>query len=157
MGARLTLWRLASRLLRPYWRATRGLTLGAQGIVIDDQDRVLLVRHGYRPGWWFPGGGVEWNETLETALARELLEEAGIALTGAPDLHGVFANFERFPGDHIAVFVIRAWRRDHAPKPGLEIAEHDFFPPDALPDETEAGTRRRLEEVFGGAMRRETW
>ncbi|MGB3021956.1 MAG: NUDIX domain-containing protein, partial [Methyloceanibacter sp.] len=94
-----------TKVLRPFWRMRRGLTLGAQGVVIDDDNRVLLVRHSYRPGWFFPGGGVEWGETIETALERELEEEVGVSLTTPASLHGVFANFTNFPGDHIAVFV----------------------------------------------------
>lgn len=149
--------RLISPLLRRYWRLTRGLTLGAQGIIIDDAERVLLVRHGYRPGWWFPGGGVERGETLERALARELEEEAGVILEGAPELFGVFANFRSFPGDHIAVYVIRQWRQPVPPTPNVEIAETGFYARDALPEGTHAGVRRRLAELFEGAARSPDW
>src|SRR5687768_8974763 len=112
----------------------RGLTLGAQGVVIDGEGRVLLVRHSYRPGWFFPGGGVEWGETLETALARELEEEVGVTLTAPPRLHGVFSNVASFPGDHIAVFVVRHWQRRAEYRKRGEIAEARMFARGDLPE-----------------------
>ena len=135
----------------------RGLTLGAQGVVIDAENRVLLVRHSYRPGWWFPGGGVEWGETLETALARELDEEVGVIMTGAPELHGVFANFTNFPGDHIAVFVVRQWQRKENYRVPREIAESATFAADEPPAFTDAGTRKRLAEIFDRAPLSSSW
>lgn len=142
--------RAITAMLRPYWRLRRGLTLGAQGVIVDADGHVLLVRHGYRPGWFFPGGGVEWGETLETALARELAEEVGVTLTGAPTLHGVFSNFANFPGDHIAVFLVRDWRRNGDYRKRGEIAETAMIAPDALPEMIDRGTRNRLAEIFGG-------
>lgn len=146
-----------TKVLRPFWRMRRGLTLGAQGVAIDDESRVLLVRHGYRPGWFFPGGGVEWNETVETALARELEEEVGVSLIEPAQLHGIFGNFTSFPGDHIAVFVVRHWQRKENYRKRGEIAEAGMFARSALPAETDAGTRTRLAEIFDRSPISQLW
>lgn len=146
-----------SLALQTYWRWTRSLTLGAQGIVLDGENRVLLVRHGYRPGWHFPGGGVEWNESTWTALERELDEEVGVAFETPPKLHGLFTNFRAFRGDHIAVFVVRDWRRLRIPEPNAEIAEHGFFARDALPEGTILPVYRRLAEVLDGTPTISEW
>jgi ADP-ribose pyrophosphatase YjhB (NUDIX family) len=138
-------------LFQRYWRLTRALTMGAQGVVRDGEGRVLLVRHGYYPGWHFPGGGVEFGETAESTVVRELLEETGVVVEGRPQLFGLYAHFDSFPGDHIALFVVDRWTRPHVPSPTFEIAEQAFFARDALPDGVTEGLRRRLAEVFDGA------
>jgi 8-oxo-dGTP pyrophosphatase MutT (NUDIX family) len=148
---------LVLKVLQRYWRLTRSLTLGVQGVVLDEAQRVLLVRHGYRPGWHFPGGGVEKGEAVPEALVRELDEEAGIAPTGPPQLFGIYSHFDVFPGDHIALYVLRAWTQPRVPRPNAEILEQAFFPADALPPGTSDGTRRRMAEVLGGAPRSTRW
>ncbi|MBT3070058.1 NUDIX domain-containing protein [Rhodomicrobium sp. Az07] len=145
------------RVIATYWRFTRGATLGAQGVVIDEVGRVLLVRHGYRAGWHFPGGGIEWRETAETALARELFEEAGVVLRGAARLHGLFANFSTMPNDQVVLFVVREWERPRVPKPNREIAESRFFARDDLPEGTVEPVKRRLAEIFDGAQIAPIW
>ena len=152
-----TLSRAVTAVFRPIWRLRRGMTLGSQGVVIDNANRVLLVRHSYRAGWFFPGGGVEWGETLEEALARELSEEVGVTLEGAPDLHGVFSNNANLPGDHIAVYVVRQWTREDDYRQMGEIAETGMFAVDALPEPIDPGTDRRLAEIFGGAPLSAKW
>lgn len=146
-----------SRTVQFYWRQTRALTMGAQGVVLTPDNQVLLVRHTYRPGWHFPGGGVEKRETVEAALTRELHEEAGVELSGRPELFGLYANFKAFPSDHIALFVVRDWQQPATPTPNREIAEHRFAPVDRLPQGTIRAVRRRLDEILGNAERQEQW
>src|SRR6188508_1598398 len=73
------------------WRLFHPITLGARVILLRG-DEVLLIRHTYRQGWYFPGGGVDKGETLEMAARREAEEEAYVTL-GEVSLLGVYANF----------------------------------------------------------------
>jgi 8-oxo-dGTP pyrophosphatase MutT (NUDIX family) len=141
---------LVRRVLHLYWRFARGLTLGVRGLVLDREGRVFLVRHSYIGGWHLPGGGVEVGESVGEALARELREEGNIALTGEPELRGMYYNRYVSRRDHVALFVVREFRQDGAPVPNREIVAHGFFAPDALPPDTAASTRARIAEVLHG-------
>lgn len=59
--------------------------IAAVGAVIaDTAGAVLLVRRGQPPRdgeWSIPGGKVEWGETLDAAIRREVREETGLEIT----------------------------------------------------------------------------
>jgi 8-oxo-dGTP pyrophosphatase MutT (NUDIX family) len=139
-------WQEAARRLRQ--RVTRSVGLGVRGIVLDKEGRVFLVRHTYRKGWYFPGGGVEPGETIAEALARELIEEARISLDAAALLHGVFLQKRRWHSDHVACFLVRDFHQTGTRQPDWEIAETGFFSPAALPEDTTRATRTRLNELL---------
>jgi ADP-ribose pyrophosphatase YjhB (NUDIX family) len=143
-------------MMRQWFRWTRSMTLGVRAMVIDGEDRILLVQHGYTPGWLLPGGGIEWGETAYQALARELQEEAAITLTAKPELFGFYSNEKVFRGDHVAFYVVKHFLPGRF-KPTTEIADARFFDPDRLPEDTSEGTRRRIDEVFHGRAQSGLW
>jgi ADP-ribose pyrophosphatase YjhB (NUDIX family) len=156
VAARHHLSDILLKAVQPFYRITRGLTLGVRIAVLDEAGQILLVRHTYAPGWTLPGGGVAKRETLREAAVRELREEAGIIADEAPILHGMFSNERIFPGDHVACFVVRKFRRTEW-LPNLEISEARFFPTGNLPEETTGGTRRRIKELLTGSEPSEQW
>jgi len=146
----------ARPLLHAYARVTRGLTLGVRGLVTDGDGKVLLVRHTYMPGWYFPGGGVEWGEVAEHALARELVEEAGVRMTARPVLASMHSNHKGHRGDHVLIYRVTAWEPCPPTQHG-EIEAIEWFAPDGLPDDLSPATRRRLEELLDGAEASPHW
>jgi len=70
IGLRMPTVRHDDPILRP----------AARVLLIDDQDRLLLLRANVGEGdvWITPGGALEPGETAEQAARRELWEETGI-------------------------------------------------------------------------------
>jgi len=145
---------------RPFFfawsRMSRGMTLGVRGVVTDGEGRVLLVRHTYLAGWWLPGGGVDRGETTQTAVVRELREEAGVIARSAPRLVSIHSNERFFRGDHVLIFVVDDYDLAERTSHG-EIAEIGWFAPDALPEDAHRSTRARLAEIFGQAPADPEW
>ncbi len=61
------------------------------GIILDDEDRILLVRHSEGNVWVAPGGSIEPNEIPADALIREVWEESGLLVEPVKIL-GVFGG-----------------------------------------------------------------
>jgi 8-oxo-dGTP pyrophosphatase MutT (NUDIX family) len=155
--ARKLLFKYGSRLiLHPWFRLSRGLTLGVRGLVRDEHGRILLIRHSYAPGWQLPGGGVERGETTEGALIRELREEAGVIATGRPRLFGLYCNEAQFRGDHVVVYTLNEFSLEPFVATA-EILEARFFAPGDLPAETSGGTLRRIAEIIAGSAPAPHW
>ena len=148
---------LLRRVFHAYFLLARGMTLGVRAVVLDADNNVFLVKHSYVTGWYLPGGGVDYGETMEQAMRRELKEEGDIDVTGEAVLHGIFLNSHISRRDHVAVYVVRHFRQDRLPEPNHEIIECGFFDTAALPEGTTSGTRLRIAEVLDRKPAIATW
>lgn len=66
------------------WRLPQAhYSIGAVGVVFDDQGRLLLLEHVFHPTrpWGLPGGWVDRREAPDAAIERELREETNLCVT----------------------------------------------------------------------------
>lgn len=72
--------------------------LAAYAVIVDG-DRMLLAlwNEGDEPKWTLPGGGVEFDESVEEGAVREVFEESGFAveLDGLLGVHSYVIPPER--------------------------------------------------------------
>ncbi len=65
------------------------IILAASAVIVDAENRVLLVKRGHQPAkdlWSVPGGSVEPGEDLATAVVREILEETALEVEAGEQL-----------------------------------------------------------------------
>ena len=49
-----------------------------KGLIRDTNGQVLVVKETGRTWWDLPGGGMDHDESIKSALAREMHEEVGL-------------------------------------------------------------------------------
>ena len=115
---------LASRIIRPLFQVF------AVAVIFDQDKKILLVKTTYNRfhPWGLPGGSLEYGETAEDALTREMHEETNLRV-----------EIERF-------LFIKTWRPDRVGlyylckiaegefQPSDEVSELDYFSSESLPD-----------------------
>lgn len=107
----------------------------AVDVIILDNEKVLLVKRATYPfiGYWtLPGGHVEYGETTEHALKREMKEELGISVK-IKELLGVYSDPKRDPRYHTVSAVYLCEKNKGKIKLNFEASEFQFFSLDKLP------------------------
>ena len=66
-------------------------SVSVSGIVVREDDRVLVIRRDDNGQWEAPGGVLELDESFENGVRREVLEETGLKIT-VERLTGVYKN-----------------------------------------------------------------
>lgn len=104
----------------------------------DDQREVLLIQRRHDPfqgQWALPGGFVEDDEDLDTAVARELEEETGVQTRGFRQVH-TFGAPNRDPrGRAISVaYYVLVRQDDFQPQAATDAQAVRWFLLDDLPE-----------------------
>lgn len=136
--------KVLSCFLHLYFRLLRGLTIGVRCIIVSEQKEVLLIQHSYTDGWHLPGGGVEPNETIDTALSREVFEECQITI-GTKSLIQTSLNDAISRRDHVFTYVCDEWTFEKEFSSSNEISNIKFFNLHNLPEDLEPAALESIE------------
>ncbi len=134
------------------------ISVGVGAVVLDDDGRILLVKHVPRKGdfwggkWMVPGGGLELGETLEEGVAREVEEETNLKV----EVLRHVSTLDRIvrEGDEVKIHVVYvdflARPVSGEPRPGSDVGAAQWFSRDEIEaywDEIHVDTKRLLAKV----------
>jgi ADP-ribose pyrophosphatase YjhB (NUDIX family) len=125
--------------LRQYIGHRPILLVGAGVLILDEQDRLLLLKRSDNERWGLPGGATDLGEVIEDAAKREALEETNLEIREM-SLFGVFSGPElyyKYPNEDevynvTVMYLSRDWRGEI--KLNDEHSEWRWFPADEIPE-----------------------
>ena len=124
--------------------------VGVGAIIVDNRGRLFLARRGIKAKnesglWEFPGGSVEFGETMAEALRREMREEFGIEIT-VGELLDVVDHILKEEGQHWVspTFLCTITSGEPSIMEPEKCAEIGWFRPDEVPKELTQISRENL-------------
>ncbi|UCD35099.1 MAG: NUDIX hydrolase [Nitrospiraceae bacterium] len=120
--------------------------ISVDAIIEAEGGIVLIKRKNPPPGWAIPGGFVDYGETLEQAVSREMKEETGLDIRIIRQFH-TYSDPHRDPRHHTisTIFIAAASGKPVAADDALEAG---IFRRDNLPGEMAFDHRKVLEDYF---------
>jgi 8-oxo-dGTP pyrophosphatase MutT (NUDIX family) len=113
------------------------LFVGARGVIIDDQNRLLLIQRSDNHRWAIPAGAMELGESMEQCAIRETFEETGLTATSLTPF-AFYTNYTFTNGyghtyqQLLMSFRVHTWEGELLRQTD-ESVDAGFFPLDALP------------------------
>jgi 8-oxo-dGTP pyrophosphatase MutT (NUDIX family) len=113
------------------------LFVGARGVILDDDNRLLLIQRSDNHRWAMPAGAMELGENMEQCAVREVWEETGLRATSLTPF-AFYTNYT-YTNDYghtyqqiLMSFRIHSWEGELVRETDESI-DAGFFALDALP------------------------
>ena len=108
--------------------------LTVDAVIVKDRKIVLIKRkeEPFQGQYALPGGFVEYGETVEAALRREVLEETGLVVD-VSSLVGIYSDPHRDPRGHVVTAAFGAVIVNGVLASGSDAAEATFWEITNLP------------------------
>ncbi len=115
------------------------ILIGSHAIILNENNEILLQLRTDFNRWGIIGGALEYNETLEDAVKREVFEETGLTVKNVelfrtysgPDFYQIYPNGDQVHGV-LVVYICREFQGKLVCDQ-TESKELRFFPLDELP------------------------
>jgi len=124
--------------------------VGVGAILVNDKGWLFFARRAEmakneRGLWEFPGGSVEFGETMEAALKREMFEEYGIEIM-VGELLDVVDHILPEEGQHwiSPTFLCKIVKGEPVIKEPGKCSQIGWFPPEAAPGQLTKITQENL-------------
>ena len=123
----------------------RRFTVTAGAFVFDEQGRILLLEHEFRPDsrWGIPGGFLDDREQPEEAMRRELREEVSLEVD---DVEILFAR--TLPRPRQVEIHFSCTTKGNPTPASFEIRKAGWFDPEDLPEDLSRDQRRMIKRAI---------
>ncbi|MBJ7986449.1 NUDIX hydrolase [Bacillus cereus] len=128
------------------------ILIGSHAIILNENNEILLQLRTDFNRWGIIGGALEYNETLEDAVKREVFEETGLTVKNVelfrtysgPDFYQIYPNGDQVHGV-LVVYICREFQGELVCDQ-TESKELRFFPLDELPSNLPPVIERIIKE-----------
>ncbi|MFA6495035.1 MAG: NUDIX domain-containing protein [Candidatus Paceibacterota bacterium] len=145
---RKIIYKITHPFVRLYWRIFKPKTYGSRALILHG-NKILLARNINVSHWSLPGGKIDYPESPEQCLMRELKEELDLSIAKTEFKLGEYLTHKEGKRDTVHIFVVKL----DAPRfeKQWELEDAQWFDLGDLPQNIGPAAQRRIAEYLRGS------